>query len=88
MSTSVKTRSISLRCSRIRIASSALNAGVNLIARSPNFTACKHVDEDFVLDHQYATRHWITANLCPLGLMWLLIRCSFQSREGRTAVRP
>ena len=40
-------------------------SGKNLVARSPKFTACEHVDEDFILDHEYATRHWVPQNSCP-----------------------
>ena len=42
-------------------------SGENLVARSPKFTACEHVDEGFVLDHEYATRHWVSADLLPRG---------------------
>ncbi len=33
--------------------------GEHLTARSPKFTTCEIVDEGFVLDHEYAMRHWV-----------------------------
>ena len=62
---SVKTRSMSLRFSRIPNRLIGVVSGKNLVARSPKFTACEHVDEDFILDHEYATRHWVPQNSCP-----------------------